>query len=153
MLSLAIVNLIGGFSNLIFLFSILKSVSKQTPLSSQSSASPLSLKVVVASLQIQRQLLQSKLEQSFGLKSLKGKEIKVWFFAGEAAAKLMGKLAETHIDEAFELAWVLVDAWEATDEYKLKDMVAKFEEHEYEELIFKYYNKLFEVDAFKATAF
>jgi hypothetical protein len=74
-----------------------------------------------------------------------------WIWGGVKAAKLMIKLAETHIDEAFKLAWVLVDAWEATDEYKLKDMVAKFEEHDYEELIFKYYNKLFEVDAFKAT--
>jgi len=74
-----------------------------------------------------------------------------WFRGGKKAAELMVKLARSHTPEAFKIAWVLVDAWEPTEDHALRDMTAKFGEDHYEELIFKYYNKLFEMDAERAT--
>lgn len=74
-----------------------------------------------------------------------------WFWGGKEAAELMVKLSRSHTEEAFKIAWLLVDAWETGVERTLRDMTAKFEESDYEELIFKYYNKLFEIDAERAT--
>jgi len=85
------------------------------------------------------------------LEYLGGQERKDWYFVGEPAANLMIKLSRSHTEEAYKIAWLLVDAWETGEERTLRDMAAKFEEYQYEELIFKYYNKLFEVDAERAT--
>jgi hypothetical protein len=74
-----------------------------------------------------------------------------WFWGGNEAAELMEKLARSHTEEAFKISWVLVDAWETGKEHALRDMTTKFGEYHYEELIFKYYNKLFEIDAERAT--
>jgi len=91
---------------------------------------------------------------SFACKASKQKSWHEWFFVGRPAAKLMVKLAEKHIEEAFKIAWALLEVWKPTEDSRksiFNDITAKFAPHEYNDLVFKYYRKLWDIDAAKAT--
>ena len=73
-----------------------------------------------------------------------------WTWCGEKAAKLMVRLAGKHPAEAFKIGWILMDAWVPRDKKGYRDIKAKFTEHDYTELVLKYFRKLWEVDTWKA---
>jgi len=77
---------------------------------------------------------------SFACKASKQKSWHEWFFVGRPAAKLMVKLAEKHIEEAFKIAWALLEVWKPTEDSRksiFNDITAKFAPHEYNDLVFK----------------
>lgn len=76
---------------------------------------------------------------------------RIWYFVAETAAKLMVEIAEKHPDKAFEIAEMLLEVWRSEDKKSFKDIVGKFDEYHYQEFIFKYYKKLWELDALRAT--
>ena len=87
------------------------------------------------------------------LEYIGGREYKVWFLAGERAAKFMVKLVENHPKEAFEIAKALLDVWRPGQKEAgiFETIRSKFATHEYKELIFDYYNKIWEKQPFEAT--
>lgn len=84
-------------------------------------------------------------------KYLERRDYKIWYLLGESAAKLMSQLAEKEQDKAFEIAEILLAVWRSEEKRSFKDLTARFEEFHYQEVIFKYYKKLWEVDALRAT--
>ena len=73
-----------------------------------------------------------------------------WTFCGEQAAKLMVKLAIHHQAEAFKIGWILLEVWIPQERKGLRDITAKFTEHDYRELVLMYFRKLWEVDTCSA---
>ncbi len=75
------------------------------------------------------------------------------FWGGEQAAKLMVKLVEKHTKEAFEIAKVLLDVWRPGDDAQssFETIRCKFRTHEYMELMFKCYIKVWEKRPFEAV--
>ena len=83
---------------------------------------------------------------------LKGEESYGWYLAGHGAAELMIKLAEKYPDGAFTLAESLLEVWEQKKSGRfLREIESKFKAYEYQALMFKYYNKLWDVDPYRAT--
>jgi len=66
------------------------------------------------------------------------------------AAELMVKVVAKYEDESFKISWVLLDAWIPRESKGFKGISAKFTEHDYSELVLKYFRNLWEVDAGKA---
>jgi len=83
---------------------------------------------------------------------LRERERKDWYFIGQNAAKLMVKLLEKHQKEAFEIARLLLDVWRAGEKEAgvFETIRSKFATHEYKELIFNYYSKVWEKRPFEA---
>jgi len=73
-----------------------------------------------------------------------------WIWCGEKAAELMVKLADHHQAEAFKIGWILLDAWIPQDQKGFRDIIAKFTEHDYIELVLEYFRKMWEVDTWEA---
>jgi hypothetical protein len=73
-----------------------------------------------------------------------------WTWCGEKAAKLMVRLADKYLSQAFEISWILLDVWLTQDQKGYRNIKAKFTTHDYTELVLKYFIKLWEVDTWKA---
>jgi len=73
-------------------------------------------------------------------------ENKWWYAIGKSAAELMVKLVANHADKAFEVAEALLDAWVSEKKVYGKDIVAKFSEDEYSELMLEHFSKVWEVE-------
>ncbi len=85
---------------------------------------------------------------------LRGREPKDWYFVCYRAAKLIVKLASEYPNEAFDIAGELLEVWVPEEEEGKviqKEIEAKFRAFEYENIIFKFYSKLWEADAIRAT--
>lgn len=84
---------------------------------------------------------------------LEGHQPKFWHFIGRRAAELMVKLTREYKNEAFGIAEKLLEVWkeEGKERSRFRDIEAKFNAHEYNELVFKYYSKLWDVDATRAV--
>ncbi|HUU17152.1 MAG TPA: hypothetical protein VMW72_08390 [Sedimentisphaerales bacterium] len=76
---------------------------------------------------------------------------KMWHIVIDVAAKLMKKIAETEQDKAFEIAETLLEVWRPEEEKGFKDLTAKCNEYRYQEIVFKDYKKLWEINALRAT--
>ena len=78
----------------------------------------------------------------------------VWFFAGEEAAKLMVKLVENYPEEALKIAKALLDIWRPGEKEAgvFERIRSKFDTHEYKELIFNDYSKVWEKRPFEAIS-
>ncbi|MFX0200478.1 MAG: hypothetical protein ACFFCW_30540 [Candidatus Hodarchaeota archaeon] len=76
----------------------------------------------------------------------------VWFFAGEETAKLMMKLVGNYPEEALKIAKALLDIWRPGKKEAgvFERIRSKFATHEYKELIFNYYSKVWENRPFDA---
>ncbi len=90
---------------------------------------------------------------SIVMKYLGERDYKVWYFIGEPAAKLMVKLVDKHPKEAFEVSRTLLDVWRPGEREAgvFETIRGKFDTHEYKELIFKYYNRVWEKRPLEAT--
>jgi hypothetical protein len=88
------------------------------------------------------------------LEYLSRREYKIWFFVGEPAAKLMIKLVEKHPKESFEIAKSLLDLWRPGEKEAgvFERNRSKFATHEYKELIFNYYSKVWEKRPFESMS-
>ena len=77
----------------------------------------------------------------------------VWFFAGKEAAKLIVKLVGNYPEKALKIAKALLDVWRAGEKEAgvFETIRSKFATHEYNELIFNYYSKVWEKLPFEAT--
>ncbi len=85
---------------------------------------------------------------------ISGKEKKEWYFVCYRTTELMVKLAGEYPDKAFAIAKELLEVWVPEKEkgkFIQKKIEAKFRAFEYENIIFKFYSKLWEADAIKAT--
>jgi len=78
----------------------------------------------------------------------------VWFFAGEETAKLMMKLVENYPEEAIKIAKALLDIWRLGEKEAgvFERIRSKFATHEYKELIFNYYSKVWEKRPFESIS-
>lgn len=77
-----------------------------------------------------------------------------WWWCGEQIAELMVKLIETNPDKAFEVAAKLIEIRGKTEEEKARsfgEATAKFSSREFKDFVYKYFNKLWETDAFRAS--
>ncbi|MBC8468933.1 MAG: hypothetical protein H8D56_05630 [Planctomycetes bacterium] len=84
-------------------------------------------------------------------KYLDGRNYESWHFVGEQAAKFMGAIAKVDINKAFDVAKMLLEVWKREKKEVLsKDIDAKFKPHEYKDLVFKYYKKMWEADGIRA---
>ena len=81
------------------------------------------------------------------------REPKIWFFIGEAAAKLMVRLAETHPTETFKVGRALLDVWRPGEKEAgiFETIRSRFGAHEYKELMFDYFSKVWEKQPYEAT--
>lgn len=86
-------------------------------------------------------------------KYLEGRSVKEWYFIGRGAAQLMVAFAEEYANKAFEIAEELLEVWKPEEGEKigLREIEAKFKPFEYEDLVFKYYNKLWGMYPFRAA--
>jgi hypothetical protein len=73
-----------------------------------------------------------------------------WIWCGEKAAELMVKLSDKHPVEAFKISWILLDAWVPQEQKGYRDIKTKFTDRDYRKLVLNYFNKLWEVNAWKA---
>jgi len=86
------------------------------------------------------------------LSYIKGKEKKDWYFVCYRAAKLMIKIVTKHPDKAFDIAEELLEVWLPKDKKSMtREIESKFQTYEYETIVFKFFNKLWEVDAYRST--
>jgi hypothetical protein len=76
------------------------------------------------------------------LQYIDGKENKFWYSIGAPAGELMVKLVTSYPDKAFEIAETLLDAWVSEEKAYGRDIVAKFPDRDYQELIMEYYDKV-----------
>ncbi|MCX5727102.1 MAG: hypothetical protein NT030_08090, partial [Candidatus Saganbacteria bacterium] len=77
-----------------------------------------------------------------------------WWWCGHKAIELMVKLADKNLDKAFEIARKLTEINKVTEEkkkYSIGDAESKFKGHDYRDFLFKYYSKLWEKDAIRAS--
>jgi hypothetical protein len=76
----------------------------------------------------------------------------VWFWQGECAARIMLTLLKTNPDQAFRIAYLLLEIWdtEKVNSGRLKDAKTRFNEHEYKELIEKYYSHAWAEEPYRA---
>lgn len=70
-----------------------------------------------------------------------------WYHSGESAAKLMVKLSDKYINESFAIAEKLLEIRNSEQRNKAE---SNFKEYHYKNLLFNYYPKLWEKDAFRA---
>lgn len=83
---------------------------------------------------------------------IRGKEKKEWYFVCYRAAKLMGKLAEKYPNESFVIAEELLEVWMPKDKKRMaREIESKFTAYEYEKIVFDFFSKLWEVDAYRST--
>lgn len=84
---------------------------------------------------------------------LAGRDAKVWYYVGRRAAQLMIDFAEKYPNEAFEIAEALLDVWKPEEKERsgFREIEAKFKPFEYEHLVFKHYNKLWDMHPLRAT--
>lgn len=73
-----------------------------------------------------------------------------WRWVGKKAAELMVKFADKHENESFKISWIILDAWVPQDTKRYRDISAKFIDHDYRELVLKYFSKLWEVNTFRS---
>ncbi|MHC4647741.1 MAG: hypothetical protein ACYTBJ_19925 [Planctomycetota bacterium] len=69
-----------------------------------------------------------------------------WAWVGQPCAKVMVKLIEEHPKEAFKIAWILLDVWVPKEKKLFEDIVGKFSDHDYRELVLKYYAEIWKVE-------
>lgn len=69
-----------------------------------------------------------------------------WLWIGQHCAKLMVKILDKFPDSAFKIAWALLDARVSEEKTYGKDIVAKFPERNFKELMLKYYSKVWEAN-------
>jgi len=75
-----------------------------------------------------------------------------WYGQGECSAEFMVKIAVDYPDKAFEIAKLLLKIEQANDENKYSDRTkTHFKDYDYEELLFKYCKKLWQLYPFDAT--
>jgi len=85
-------------------------------------------------------------------KYMDGPNYESWHFVGEQAAKFMVAIAKVDIDKAFDVAKILLEVRKREKEEILsKDIEAKFKAHEYKNLVFKYYKKMWETNGTRAA--
>jgi hypothetical protein len=86
-------------------------------------------------------------------KYLDKQENKWWYTIGESATELMLKLVDRYPRQAFEIARLLLDVWRPGEKKAgvFETIRSKFATHEYKELIFSYYSKIWEKKPFEAT--
>lgn len=87
------------------------------------------------------------------LEYLRRRQYEDWFFLGEPAAKFMVKVVERYPKEAFEIARLLLHVWRPAEKEAgvFETIRSKFAAHEYRELLFDYYKKVWEKQPFEAT--
>ena len=75
-----------------------------------------------------------------------------WYAIGMQSAEFMTAISEKYPDKAFEIAQILLElrSPQKNEDY-LDDIKSRFEKHDYEDLIFEHYKKLWEIDAFKSS--
>jgi hypothetical protein len=74
-----------------------------------------------------------------------------WFWGGEDAAKLMVRLAEHYSNEAFAIAYTLLDIWRPQKAGVVAQARGRFVAFHYNELVNKYFRKLWAIDAGRGT--
>jgi len=82
------------------------------------------------------------------------REYLIWYYVGESSAKLMEKLLSVNPDMAYEIAALLLDVWKpksSKKKYIFENIKAKFTPYEYNDLIFKYYRKVWEKEPNRAA--
>ena len=70
-----------------------------------------------------------------------------WYHSGKSASELMVKFSDKYINESFAIAEKLLEITNAEQRDKAE---SDFKEYQYKNLLFKYYSKLWEKDAFRA---
>jgi hypothetical protein len=73
-----------------------------------------------------------------------------WYSGGQQASKLMTKLVKVKPEQAFKIVWVLLDAWIPKENKGFRDITAKFTEHDYRELVLKFYAEVWKVEPERA---
>lgn len=75
-----------------------------------------------------------------------------WYGHGENSATFMIAIADDYPDKAFEIAGILLEIKKTDDENKYLDKIkTNFKDYDYEELLSKYYKKLWQNYPFDAT--
>jgi len=75
-----------------------------------------------------------------------------WYGIGIQCAEFMTAISKKYPDKAFEIARIMLELRKSQKkEDYLDDIKSRFEQHDYEDLIFKHYKKLWEIDAFRST--
>jgi len=80
------------------------------------------------------------------------REYLVWYYLGESSAKMAVKLLDVRPNRAYEIAALLLDLWTPEDDEKqhsFEDIRAKFSTHEYNDLVFKYFKKVWQKEPYK----
>lgn len=77
-----------------------------------------------------------------------------WFWGGKQSSELMVKLINKYAKESFEIARIVLDIWRPGDKEAgiFERIRSKFAAHEYKELIFDYYSKVWEKRPFEAIS-
>jgi hypothetical protein len=76
----------------------------------------------------------------------------VWVWLGEPAAKVMERLVKVGIDEALEIAEILLEIKEVgSKDSVLKNEKTRFEQQDYEDFLFKFYKDVWEAEPLKST--
>ena len=73
-----------------------------------------------------------------------------WSWVGKKAAELMVKFAAKNEGESFKISWIILDAWVPQETKRFRDISGKFTDHDYRELVLKYFSKLWEVNTEKS---
>jgi len=73
-----------------------------------------------------------------------------WRWVGKKAAELMVKFAAKHEGESFKISWIILNAWVPQETKRFRDISGKFTDHDYRELVLKYFSKLWEVNTYKS---
>jgi len=73
-----------------------------------------------------------------------------WSWVGKKAAELMVKFAAKHEGESFKISWIILNAWVPQETKRFRDISGKFTDHNYRELVLKYFSKLWEVNTEKS---
>jgi len=81
------------------------------------------------------------------------KDYSDWYMAGERSAEFMNAIAEKYPDKTFEIAEALLKVQKPEEESYLDKIKSRFEEHDYEDLMFKHYKKVWELYPLRSTKF
>lgn len=75
-----------------------------------------------------------------------------WYMVGVSSAEFMTAIAEKYPDKAFEIAGVLLEIWKPEKKERfLDDTKTRFKEDDYEDLVFKHYKNLWELNSFRSA--
>jgi hypothetical protein len=82
------------------------------------------------------------------------REYLIWYSVGERSAKLMERILSVNNDMVYEIADLLLDVWmpeAGKKKWSFENIKAKFTPYEYNDLMFKYYRKVWEKEPNRAA--